>query len=300
MLTTGAPSNPPPPTNPHRQRNAPPMLHPIFQIARRNRREGQWSLSVNDARLWYDEAPTSPLWASYMRKANEAAREMRAPSAWNVPGGAIHNLLPHARTHDERGELCGLFDGNSRGAIDPTAVRQDAAVYVGNGSNPAGHGDSGVAKDCGAIGGEAGAPLDKGRDGSSNPQPDRLEATCCFSTCVDNGELSFRDCGLNPRQFHAGAGREHNFGLVRGVKDDEGRPPPSFAVRQDTRAGRVRHYNVMQDTSTQRKLTNLTTAHVERSLVSWNATAHSTKQGALRHAAPIVETCNLDPHVILQ
>ncbi|RNC52411.1 trans-sialidase [Trypanosoma cruzi] len=41
------------------------------------------------------------------------------------------------------------------------------------------------------------------------------------------------------------------------------------------------------------KLTNLTTAKVERALAPWNATAHSTKQGALRRAAPIVETCNL-------
>ncbi|RNE97995.1 hypothetical protein TcG_12948 [Trypanosoma cruzi] len=66
--------------------------------------------------------------------------------AENAPGRAIHNLLPHARTADERGELCGLFDGNRCGAIDPTAVRQDAAVYVGNGTNPAGHDDSGVTK----------------------------------------------------------------------------------------------------------------------------------------------------------
>ncbi|ESS59532.1 hypothetical protein TCDM_12225 [Trypanosoma cruzi Dm28c] len=137
------------PTNPHRQRTAPPMLHPIFQIARRNRREGQWSLSVNDARLWYDELPTVPLWASYMRKANEAAREMWAPPTWEqrmLLAGQFTTFLPHARTADERGELCGLFDGNRCGAIDPTAVRQDAAVHVGNGSNPAGHGDSGVAK----------------------------------------------------------------------------------------------------------------------------------------------------------
>ncbi|RNC32318.1 hypothetical protein TcCL_Unassigned05081 [Trypanosoma cruzi] len=70
--------------------------------------------------------------------------------AENVPSGAIRNLLPHARTDDERGELCGLFDGNRSRAIDPTAVRQDAAVHVGNGSNPAGHGDSGVTKNCGA------------------------------------------------------------------------------------------------------------------------------------------------------
>ncbi|RNE98911.1 hypothetical protein TcG_12132 [Trypanosoma cruzi] len=66
--------------------------------------------------------------------------------AENVHCWAIHNLLPHARTADQRGELCGLFDGNRCGAIDPTAVRQDAAVNVGNGSNPAGNGDSGVTK----------------------------------------------------------------------------------------------------------------------------------------------------------
>ncbi|EKG03051.1 hypothetical protein TCSYLVIO_005911, partial [Trypanosoma cruzi] len=48
------------------------------------------------------------------------------------------------------------------------------------------------------------------------------------------------------------------------------------------------------------KLTNLTTAQVERALAPWNATAHSIKRGALRHAAQIVEAYNLDPHVISQ
>ncbi|RNC34469.1 putative trans-sialidase [Trypanosoma cruzi] len=48
------------------------------------------------------------------------------------------------------------------------------------------------------------------------------------------------------------------------------------------------------------KLTNLTTAQVERALAPWDATAHSIKRGALRHAAQIVETYNLDPHVISQ
>ncbi|RNC36828.1 putative trans-sialidase [Trypanosoma cruzi] len=48
------------------------------------------------------------------------------------------------------------------------------------------------------------------------------------------------------------------------------------------------------------KLTNLTTAHVGRALAPWNATAHSIKRGALRRAAQIVETHNLDPHVISQ
>ncbi|KAF8293666.1 hypothetical protein TcBrA4_0072710 [Trypanosoma cruzi] len=101
--------------------------------------------------------------------------------AWNVPGGATHDFLPHARTTDERGELRGLFDGNRSGAIDPTAAHQDAAVHVGNEWNPAGYGGFGVTKSCGAIG-------DEGRDESSNPQPDRLEGTCCLTTRVDNGE----------------------------------------------------------------------------------------------------------------
>ncbi|ESS60599.1 hypothetical protein TCDM_11867 [Trypanosoma cruzi Dm28c] len=48
------------------------------------------------------------------------------------------------------------------------------------------------------------------------------------------------------------------------------------------------------------KLTNLTTAQVERALAPWNATAHSIKRGALRHAAQIVEKYNLNPHVISQ
>ncbi|KAF8287606.1 hypothetical protein TcYC6_0004750 [Trypanosoma cruzi] len=44
------------------------------------------------------------------------------------------------------------------------------------------------------------------------------------------------------------------------------------------------------------KLTNITAAHVGRALAPWGATAHSIKRGALRHAAEIVETYNLDPH----
>ncbi|ESS55320.1 hypothetical protein TCDM_13216 [Trypanosoma cruzi Dm28c] len=192
----------------------------------------------------------SALGQLYEESGRGRSRDVRAVNvgAENVPSGAIRNLLPHARTADERGELCGLFDGNRCGAIDPTAVRQDAAVHVGNESNPAGHDDSGVTKNCGAIGDEAGAPLDNGRDESSNPQPDRLEATCCLTTRVDNGESLVRDCGLDSQKFHTGAGRGLNFGLVRRAEDGESRSPPRLAVREDTRARRFRHYKAMQDT----------------------------------------------------
>ncbi|RNC39977.1 helicase-like protein [Trypanosoma cruzi] len=121
--------------------------------------------------------------------------------AENVPSGAIHKFLPHARTADKRGELCGLFDGNRSRAIDPTAPRQDAAVHVGNGSNPAGHGDSRVTKNCGAIGKEASAPLDKGKDESICPQPDRLEGMCCFRLAWITASCWSDIAALTPNNF---------------------------------------------------------------------------------------------------
>ncbi|KAF8307980.1 hypothetical protein TcBrA4_0002610 [Trypanosoma cruzi] len=221
--------------------------------------------------------------------------------AENVPSGAIHDLLPHAQTADERGELCGLFDGNRCGAIDPTAVRQDAGVYGGNESNPAGHDDYGAAKTCGAIRGEAGAPLDKGRDGSSNPQPDRLEGTCCRTTCVDNGESLVRDCGLDSQKNFT---LEPNGTLIlywpvapRTARADPHRASRFVRIRGQDAFDIIKLCRTLQE---KEKLTNLTTAQVERALVPWNATAHSIKRGALRHAAQIVQTYNLDPHVISQ
>ncbi|KAF8303969.1 hypothetical protein TcYC6_0040970 [Trypanosoma cruzi] len=43
------------------------------------------------------------------------------------------------------------------------------------------------------------------------------------------------------------------FGLVRGAEDGEGGSSPRLAVREDTRAGRLRHYKAMKDTSRKRK-----------------------------------------------
>ncbi|RNC39203.1 selenocysteine-tRNA-specific elongation factor [Trypanosoma cruzi] len=163
MLATAAASNPPPPAMPHRHRTALSTPHQIFQTAdgidKKGGRDGL--RNVGDVIL----------------------------GAENAPGGAIHKLLPHARTADKRGELRGLADGNiRRGAIVQSAVRQDAAVHFTNGSNLTGYGDFGVTKDCGAIGDEASAPLNKGRDRSMYPQPNRLEGTCCLTTRVDSGE----------------------------------------------------------------------------------------------------------------
>ncbi|RNC36090.1 hypothetical protein TcCL_Unassigned00968 [Trypanosoma cruzi] len=128
---------------------------------------------------------------SYEEGERGRSRDVRAVNVGteNVPSGAIHKLLPRARTADQQGEPRGLFDSNIRcGAIDPTAVRQDSAVHVASEWNPAGYGGFEVTKNCGAIGDAAGTPPDKGRDESSYPQPDQLEGTCCLTTCVDSGE----------------------------------------------------------------------------------------------------------------
>ncbi|KAF8275359.1 hypothetical protein TcBrA4_0138430 [Trypanosoma cruzi] len=134
-------------------------------------------------------------------------------------------------------------------------------------------------------------------DGSIYPQPERLEATCCLTTCADNGELLVRDCGLNPQQFHAGTGRDHNFGLA--VAPRTARADPHRALRFVRMRGQdaLDTIKLCRTLRRNEKLTNLTAAHVERALAPWNATAHSIKRGALRHAAAIVETHDLYPHV---
>ncbi|RNC37991.1 hypothetical protein TcCL_NonESM12807, partial [Trypanosoma cruzi] len=102
-----------------------------------------------------------------------------APTSWRGPPDGV-NTQPH-----QRHRLMAVSE------VSPLARPQHArmpVVHVGNESNPAGHDDSGVTKNCGTIRDESGAPLDKERDRGMYLQPGRLEAVCCFSTCVDNGE----------------------------------------------------------------------------------------------------------------
>ncbi|KAF8285135.1 hypothetical protein TcBrA4_0032660 [Trypanosoma cruzi] len=108
------------------------------------------------------------------------------------------------------------------------------------------------------------------------PQPDRLEGTCCLTTCVDTGESLVRDCGLDSQKFHTGGGRNLNFGLVRGAEDGEGGSPTGalrfVRIRGQDAFDIIKLCRTLQENE---KLTNLTTAQVERALASWNATAHS-------------------------
>ncbi|ESS63459.1 hypothetical protein TCDM_08700 [Trypanosoma cruzi Dm28c] len=297
-----APSIPPSPTYPRtRRRTVPPTLHPVFRIARTNRREGQWSLSANKFTVARRTSDIHALDKLHEGSERGDSRDVCAVNvgAENVPSVAIYNLLLHARTADQLGEPCGLFGGNSlRGAIDLTAAHQDAAAHVADGLNPAGHGDSGATKTCGVIRGEAGAPLDRGRmDQYIRSRTDwkqrvvlRLAwiTASCWSEIValtpNNSTLEadgaiILDWSVAPRTARADPHRAFRFVRMRG---------------QDA----LDTIKLCRTLRRNEKLTNLTAAHVERALAPWNATAHSIKRGALRHAAPIVETHDLDPHVI--
>ncbi|EKG07961.1 hypothetical protein TCSYLVIO_000904, partial [Trypanosoma cruzi] len=248
---------------------------PILQMAQRNGREGKWSLFANDARMWHNEAPTSPLWASYMRRANEVAREMCAPSTWEqrmpLAGQFTTFCCTHERPMNE--ESCAVFLMGRCGAIDPTAVRKVAAVHVGNGSNPAGHADSGVTKSCGAIGDEgrdeSSAPLDKEEMNqyirSRTDWKERVVLRLAWITASRWSEIAaltannfklepdgtlILDWSVAPKTARADPHRASRFVKIRGQD--------AFDI--------IKLCRTLQENE---KLTNLTSAQVERALAPW-------------------------------
>ncbi|ESS55597.1 hypothetical protein TCDM_12922 [Trypanosoma cruzi Dm28c] len=296
MLTTGAPSIPPPPTNPHRQRTAPPMLHPIFQIARRNRREGQWSLSANDARLWYDETPAALPWASYMRKANEVAREMCEPSAWergmSLAGQFTTFCRPHEQPMNEEG--CAVF----LMAIDvaPSTRLQYARMLrsmLEMDRTPLDMAALGLQKV--AVRSETKEEMDQFIR-SRTDWKERVVLRLAWITASRWSEIA----ALTAKNFSLE--RDGTLILDWSVAPKTARADPHRALRSVKIRGQDAFDTIKLCRTLQgnEKLTNLTTAQVERALASWDATAHSIERGALRHAAQIVETYNLDPHVISQ
>ncbi|ESS61628.1 hypothetical protein TCDM_10774 [Trypanosoma cruzi Dm28c] len=220
--------------------------------------------------------------------------------AENFPSGAIRNFLLHARTDDERGELCGLFDGNRSGAIDPTAVRQDAAVHVENGSNPAGHDGYGVTKIAARSETKQARPLTKEEMNqvirSRTDWRERVVFRLAWITTIRWSEIA----ALTPNNFKLKPDGTLTWDwsvAPKTAKADPHRASQFVRIRGQDAFHTIKLCRTLQENE---KLTNNTTAQVERALDPWNATAHSIKRGVLRHAAQIVETYNLDPHVISQ
>ncbi|RNF14651.1 putative trans-sialidase [Trypanosoma cruzi] len=279
------------------------MLHPIFQIARRNHREGQWRLSVNDARLWYDELPTSPLWASYTRRANEAAREMWAPSTWEHRMSLAGQFTTFCRTHEQptNEESCLVF----LMAIEVApSTRLQYARMLGSmlemNRTPLGMMILGLQKiaarsETRQVRSSTTEEMDQVIR-SRTDWKQRVFLRLAWITASRWSEIA----ALTPKNFTL----EPDGALILdwSVAPKTARADPHRA----SRFVKIRGQDALDITELCRtfrrneKLTNLTTAQVERALAPWDATAHSIEQGAWRHAAQIVETYNLDPHVISQ
>ncbi|EKG00303.1 hypothetical protein TCSYLVIO_008764, partial [Trypanosoma cruzi] len=211
---------------------------------------------------------SSTLGQLYEESKRGGSRDVRAVNvgAGNVPGGAIHNLLPHARTADQRGGLCGLFDGNRCGAIDPTAVRQDAAVYVGNGLNPAGCGGFGVTKV--AVRSETKEEMNQ----VIRSRTDWKERVVIRFAWITASRL-FEIAALTPNNFTLEA--DGALILDWSVAPKTARADPHRALRfvrirwQDA-FDIIKLCTALQENE---KRTNITNAKVERALAPWNATA---------------------------
>ncbi|RNC34974.1 putative trans-sialidase [Trypanosoma cruzi] len=304
MLATAAPSNPPPPTNPHRQRTAPSMLHPMLQVARRNRREGRWSLSANDARLWYDELPTSPLWTSYMRGANEATREMCAPSTWKQRTSLAGQFTTLCRTHEQpmNEESCAVFLMAIE--VAPSTRLRHARMLrsmLEMDRTPLDMAILGLQKIA------ARSETKQARPSTKKGTEECIRSRADWKQCV-----VFRHAWITAsRWFEIAALTPNNFKLKAdgtvildcSVAPRDGEADPHRASRSVVIRGQEDVLDTIKLCRTLRrneKLTNITTVQIERALAPWCATAHSIKHGALRHAAPIVETHDLNPHVISQ
>ncbi|RNF05233.1 putative trans-sialidase [Trypanosoma cruzi] len=307
MLTTAAPSIPPPPTIPQRRCRAPPTLHPIFQIARRNRREGRWSLSVNDARLWYEKTTAVSLWASYMRKANEVAREMCAPSTWEKRLSLAGQFTTFCSTHEQptNEESCAVF----LMAIDvaPSTRLQYARMLrsmLEMDRTPL---------DMMILGLQKIAARSETKEEMNQACPVTKEEMhqvirsrtdwkqhvvlrLAWITASRWSEIA----ALTPNNFTM----EADGALIldwsvapKTAKADPHRALRFVRIRGQDAFDTIKLCRTLHENE---KLTNITNAKVERALAPWDATAHSIKRGALRHAAQIVETDDLDPHVISQ
>ncbi|KAF8282178.1 hypothetical protein TcBrA4_0086780 [Trypanosoma cruzi] len=279
------------------------MLHPIFQIARRNRREGQWSLSVNDARLWYDESPTSPLWASYMRKANEVAREMWAPSTWERGMSLAGQFTTFCRTHEQpmNEESCAAF----LMAIDvaPSTRLQYARMLrsmLQMNRTPLGMMILGLQKIAARSETKQARPLTKEKMNqvirSRTDWKERVVLRLAWMTASRWSEI----VAFTPNNFTL----EPDGALIldwsiapKTARADPHRASRFLRIRGQDAFDIIKLCRTLKE---KEKLMNLTNAQVERALAPWDDTAHSIKRGALRHAAQIVETYNLNPHVISQ
>ncbi|RNC32539.1 SH3 domain protein [Trypanosoma cruzi] len=221
--------------------------------------------------------------------------------AENVPSGAIYSLLLHARTADEREELRGLLMAILD--VAPSTRLQYARMLRSMSEmnrTPLGMMILGLQKIAARWETKQARPLTEEEMNQVIRSRTDWGERVVFRLAWITASRLFEIASLTPNNFALEP--DGNLILDWSVAPKTARADPHRAsrfvkIRGQDAFDTIKLFRTLQENE---KLTNLTTAHVERALAPWNATAHSIKRGALRHAAEIVETYNLDPHVISQ
>ncbi|ESS67919.1 trans-sialidase [Trypanosoma cruzi Dm28c] len=238
-----------------------------------------------------------------MRKANEAAREMCAPSTWERGMSLAAQFATFCRTHEQptNAESCAVF----LMAIDvaPSTRRQHARMLrsmLEMNRTPLDMMIMGLQKIAARSETKQARPLTKEEMNqvirSRTDWKERVVVRLAWITASRWSEIA----ALTAKNFSL----EADGALIldwsvapKTAKADPHRALRFVKIRWQDAFDTIKLCRTLRRNE---KLTNNTTAQVERALAPWNATAHSIERGALRHAAQIVEAHNLDPHVISQ
>ncbi|EKG07667.1 hypothetical protein TCSYLVIO_001201 [Trypanosoma cruzi] len=240
-----------------------------------------------------------------MRKANEVAREMWAPSTWEQRMSLAGQFTTFCRTHEQpmNEESCAAF---LMAILDvaPSTRLQYARMLrsmLEMDRTPLDMMILGLQKIAARSETKQARPLTKEEMNqvirSRTDWKERVVLRLAWITASRWSEIASLTPNSNSTLERDGALILDWSAAPKTARADPHRASRFVRIRGQGAFDTIKLCSTLQENE---KLTNLTTAQVERTLAPWDATAHSIKRGALRHAAQIVEAYNLDPHVISQ
>ncbi|EKG01277.1 trans-sialidase, putative [Trypanosoma cruzi] len=232
-----------------------------------------------------------------MRKANEVAREMWAPSTWEPRMSLAGQFTTFCRTHEQpmNEESCAALLMGILG-VAPSTRLQYARMLRSTfemDRTPLDMMILGLQKIAVRSETKQARPLtEEEMNQVIRSRTDWKERVVVRLAWVTASRL-FEIASLTPNNFTLEA--DGTLILDWSVAPKTARADPHRALRFVRIRGQDAFDTIKLCGTLQKneKRTNITNAQVERALAPWDATAHSIKRGALRHAAPIVETYNL-------
>ncbi|ESS62415.1 hypothetical protein TCDM_09939 [Trypanosoma cruzi Dm28c] len=235
-----------------------------------------------------------------MRKANEAARELWASSTWKQRMSLAGQFTTFCRTHEQpmNEESCAAF---LVAILDvaPSTRRQHARMLrsmLQMNRTPLDMLILGSQKIAARSETKQARPLTKEDVNQVIRSRTDWRERVVFRLAWITASCWFGIAAFTPNNFTLKP--DGVLILYWSVAPKTARADPHRALRFVRIRGQdaLDTINLCRTLQENKKRTNITTAHVERALAPWDATTHSIKRGALRHAAQIVETHNLNPH----